>query len=126
MTPVMTPTVHPIATPSNHAYVTPGQAYATPAPSSLATPSLQTPQYQPTPRSQPWGGHTPQVTANPTPTPSTRKPKVNSPSSTEWAKMAEMWAKRKEVSKKRTPRSPYGGSTPGTPRGDATPLFDEL
>lgn len=107
----------PMLTPSYHSQT----LQATPA-HSLATPS-----YQPTPRSAIWPG------ATPSRTPQRTQPRPTT-SSTDWAKAAEMWAKRKQsgasTPKPGTPRhgsSPAVRSVPNTTEGtgDATPLIDE-
>lgn len=117
--PMATPLMTPMLTPSY-----PGQTLqATPA-HSLATPS-----YQPTPRSTIWPG------ATPSRTPQRTQPRPTT-SNTDWAKAAEMWAKRKQsgasTPKPGTPRhssssSPAVRSMPNSTEGagDATPLIDE-
>ncbi|XP_014787232.1 transcription elongation factor SPT6 [Octopus bimaculoides] len=115
--PMATPMMTPMLTPSYHSQT----LQATPA-HSLATPS-----YQPTPRSAIWPG------ATPSRTPQRTQPRPTT-SSTDWAKAAEMWAKRKQsgasTPKPGTPRhgsSPAVRSVPNTTEGtgDATPLIDE-
>lgn len=115
MTPLMTPAQTqqpqpPVMTPSLNAMgATPLQQQ----------PPVATPQYQPTPRA---------TFAPPTRTPaqSTNRAATNF---TDWAKMAEMWASKRQGQKsRRTPRpeaSPMGPIDPSTPGGGETPLFDE-
>ncbi|XP_071094189.1 transcription elongation factor SPT6-like [Haliotis cracherodii] len=123
----------PLVTPSYH-----GQIATTPGGQPINTPS-----YNPTPRTA-WPPTTPRTPAR-TPqhrtTPGqttqrmTPRPTPSTPAATDWAKAAEMWAKRKQDSRKpTTPRShssprvrpspsPMLDSSPDG--GDATPLIDE-
>lgn len=131
----------------NTPMMTPSHAMATPAQQHPMT----TPSYQPTPRQTPaWPGATPRQTPRGMETPShpSRQPHTPhtphtphpgltpraGPSSAgmDWAKAAEMWAKRSAPP--RTPREgrsprvqPSPRRTPQTPQveGDSTPLFDE-
>lgn len=144
MTPMMTPTIRPTPqyqlstpqyqpTPRTQQWpVTPGGGRtpqvvgATPTQGGGRTPQLVS--------ATPGAGRTPQTldgrTPQQQPQQQQKSPRSINPSSQDWAKMAQMWAKRKETvggpsNRRRTPKSPYGASTPGTPRGDSTPLFDE-
>ncbi len=151
MTPMMTPAQQPMVTPMAGHVATPGLRtphMTTPMPGGLATPQYQptprtnwpshpgtTPRNQPggtTPRNQP-GGSTPgRRTPSYAASMSSNRSNITSTSS-DWAKMAQQWAKKRQPDagrspRRRTPRveeSPMYMGTPGTPTGDATPLFDE-
>ena len=159
MTPLLTPSYHAtpgglFGTPANPLGTTPGTAHIN-TPANLPTPQYQPtprqaagqwPGATPTGggRTPTGGGRTPTGGAR-TPgvgsrtpgarTPGARTPGARTPqrntaqTSQDWAKMAEMWAKRKqmEVTGGRKPRTPRPEPSPreaGTPAGD-TPLFDE-
>ena len=135
MTPIMTPSY-----PSNQPSLsTPVQMMGTPAPVAtphpISTPLQQpistpvqggmaTPQYVPTPRAS-WN------TAQTTPAPATRNPPGHTPVQqrppSDWAKMAELWAKRKQTDAKpkRTPLPDQSPKVAASPVGGSTPLFDE-
>lgn len=122
MTPMMTPS-HPMTTPANQ--------------------TAQTPSYRPTPRAATtpaWPGATPKATpriGSTTPQHQGQTPRAGpSAAGMDWAKAAQMWAKRSGSTKPGTPRhgqSPRGvrPSPRPSPRqegyggGDSTPLFDE-
>ncbi|KAK2185910.1 hypothetical protein NP493_217g02051 [Ridgeia piscesae] len=134
MTPIMTPSY-----PSNQASLsTPAQMMGTPAPVAtplpIATPLQQpmttpvqggmaTPQYVPTPRAS-WSAA--QTTPVPARNPPGHTPVQQRPPS-DWAKMAELWAKRKQTDPKpkRTPLPDQSPKVAASPVGGSTPLFDE-
>ena len=120
-------------------------SYRTPSAAAAFTPALNTARHAPTPQYQAstphWPGATPThpppgsrtpAGGNRTParTPAARTPRTNSGAAgaaagsavtQDWAKMAEMWAKRKGgAPDARAPRQ-----SPRTPGGGETPLYDE-
>jgi hypothetical protein len=135
-------------------YMTPagGGRYATPAQSAHKTPGqvMGPPQ---TPRGGAWGSQSQaapgrQQAVPPSPSNSSRhhqQPQQQQQRGAaaaqqpgqDWAKMAQIWAKRKEIEQRRPSahhghspavgRSPYAGirESPASPTGDATPLIDE-
>ncbi|XP_064619005.1 transcription elongation factor SPT6-like [Lineus longissimus] len=147
VTPMMTPSYHQGMTPSGRHQVTP----------AITPGRVTTPQYQPTPRSG-WnaGGLTPRTSSGLTPrtssgmtpraTPGQRTPSGQRQQqvpplgpNTDWAKAAQMWAKKKQeqsggrATPRGTPRittpriqpSPRVQQSPMVGEGGDTPLFDE-
>ncbi|KAK6192106.1 hypothetical protein SNE40_003644 [Patella caerulea] len=134
--PAVTPMMTPMMTPSYHgnqiSQQTPSQQAVTPAQQSQQPSQQQpfTPSYNPTPRSNAWPGMTtPRTPAQSQPTPSAQQRPLpgTSKAGTDWAKAAEMWAKRKPTTPRAQSSRVRGSpqSDGSSPRGDGTPLIDE-
>ncbi|XP_050409437.2 transcription elongation factor SPT6 [Patella vulgata] len=134
--PAVTPMMTPMMTPSYHgnqiSQQTPSQQPVTPAQQSQQPSQQQpfTPSYNPTPRSNAWPGMTtPRTPAQSQPTPSAQQRPLpgTSKAGTDWAKAAEMWAKRKPTTPRAQSSRVQGSpqSDGSSPRGDGTPLIDE-
>lgn len=92
------------------------------------TPSA-TPSYQPTPKTSNWPGATPRTPRSSGHSGQSAPKPGSSGAGTDWAKAAEMWAKKRLTTSSTPRRSPAVRQSPRkpdqSPAGDATPLFDE-